>query len=100
MAVHLVFAKAIIPIVTRFFDPLPVTISSDPLAVTNLVPKISGMDHDTFTLVKAEILTFQDPFWFSVEIQLFSLTSLSHFSFAYLASSGILSTSIIFMLSN
>ena len=79
MAVHPVVAKVVIPVVTRFSSPLPITITSYLLAVTDLVPEISKTDPDMFTLAKAEVPTFQDPFRFLVEIQLFSLASLSHF---------------------
>ena len=62
MAIHLVVAKIIISIVMGFSSRLPITLTSDPLAITNLVPEISGMDPDTFTLAKAEVSTFQEPF--------------------------------------
>ena len=54
MAVHLVIAKVVIPTVTRFFDLLPVIVTSDPLAIMDLVSKISRMDPDTFILAKVE----------------------------------------------
>ena len=78
MAVYPVVAKAIIPVVTKFSNLLLITVSSDPLIVTDAVPKISGMDHNTFTLVRVEVPTFRDPFWSSVDIQFIYLTSLSH----------------------
>ena len=79
MAIHPVVAKVVIPVVMRFSGLLSITISSDLLAITDSVHEISEMDPDMFTLAKAEVPTFRDPFRFSMEIQLFFLTSLSHF---------------------
>ena len=80
LAVHLVVARVIVSVVTRFSDLLIVTVSSDPSTITDSVPKISRLDCNTFTLVKAEVPNFWDHFWFSLEI--FSITSLSYFPFS------------------
>ena len=66
-------------VVTSFLDPLTVMVRSDLSSIRDSVPKISGLDLDTFTLVRAEVLDFQDHFRFSLEI--FSLTCLSYFSY-------------------
>ena len=79
LAIHIVVTRAVVLIVIRFSDPLTVMISSDPLAVTDSVPKLSKLDYDTFTQVRAEVPNFRDHFQFSLEI--FLLTSLSYFSF-------------------
>ena len=79
LAVHSVIARIVVLVVTWFSNPLTVTISSDLSTVTNSVPKISGLDCDTFTLVRAKVPNFRDHFRFSLEI--FSLTSLSYFRF-------------------
>ena len=79
MVVHLVVAKVVIPVVMGFSGPLSVTVTSDPLAVTDLVLEISGTDPDMFILARAKVPTFRDPFRFLEEIQFFSLTSLFHF---------------------
>ena len=79
LAIHLVIARAVVLVVTEFPDPLTITASFNPLAVTDLVPKLSGLDRNTFTLVRVEVPNFQDHFRFSLEI--FSLTSLSYFLF-------------------
>ena len=63
----------------RFPDLLTITIRSDLSSVTDSISKISGLDRDMFTLVKAEVPNFRDHFWFSLEI--FSLTSLSYILF-------------------
>ena len=81
MAIHLVVAKVAIPTVMRFSDSLPVRVTSDPLAVTDSVSKISRTDLDTFTLARAKVPIFRDPFRFLVEIQLLFLTYLSLFFF-------------------
>ena len=79
MAVHPVVTKVVIPTITGFSGLLPITITFDPLAVTNSVLETTGMDPDTFSVAKAGVPTFLDPFQLSVEIPFFSLTYLSHF---------------------
>ena len=67
MAIRLVVARAINPVVMGVSDPLSVTISFNLLVVTDSVPEISGMDLDMFTLVRVEVPIFRDSFWFLVE---------------------------------
>ena len=64
---------------TQFFDPLTVTVRSNPSSVTDSVPIISELDCDTFILVGVEVPNFQVRVWFSLEIC--SLTSLPYFLF-------------------
>ena len=58
MAIHPVVTKVVILVITEFSNPLSITVTSDPFAVTDLVPEISGTDPDTFTLARAKVPTF------------------------------------------
>ena len=58
MAIHPVVAKVVILTVIRFSDPLPVIVTSDLLAITNSVLKISETNPDIFTLAGAEVPIF------------------------------------------
>ena len=71
--------RPVVLVIMRFFDPLTVTVRSDLSSIMDLVPLISGLDHDMFTLIRAKVFDFRDHFRFSLEI--FSLTSLSYFLF-------------------
>ena len=54
--------RAVVSVVTRFFDPLTIIVRSDLSSITDLVPIISGLDRDTFTLIRAKIPNFRVPF--------------------------------------
>ena len=98
MAVHPVFEKVVIPVIAGFSDPLSVMITSNPLAVTDLVPEISRTDLDTFTLAKGSYFPRPIPILGGNLTLFFNLfISLPH---SHLASFGILFASIIFILSN
>ena len=98
MAVHPVVTKVAIPVVTGFSDPLPVMVTSDPLVVMDLVPEISETDPDMFTLARGSYILRPIPVPGRNPILFLNLfISLPH---SHLASSGILFTSFILMLSN
>ena len=98
MAFHPVVAKVVILIVAGFSDLLPITVTSNPLAIMDLVPEISRMDPDTFILVRGSyfprsiLVLGENPILF-----LNFLISLPH---SHLASFSILFISLIFILSN
>ena len=50
--------RVVVLVVTRFLDPLIVTIRFDLSTVMDSVPKISKLDRDTFTLDIAEVPSF------------------------------------------
>ena len=58
MAIHLMVAKVVIPIITGFSGLLPIMVTSDLLAITDSVLEISEMDRSTFTLARREVPTF------------------------------------------
>ena len=107
MVVHPVITRVIIPAVVGFsdplhvmviYDPLPITVISDPLIVTDLVSEVSRMDPDTFTPARGSYFLRPIPILSGNPILFLNLfISLFH---SHLASLGILSTSIIFTLSN
>ena len=71
--------RAVVPVIMQFLDSSTIMVRSDPSSMTDSVPIISGLDCDTFTLVKVEVPNFRVCFRFSLKI--FSLTSLSYFLF-------------------
>ena len=98
MAVYIIAIKVVILVLVGFFDPLPITVTSDLLVVTGLIPEISGTDSDMFILAKGSYFLRSIPVLNgnpTLSLNLF--ISLPH---SHLASSSILSTSVIFTLSN
>ena len=98
MDVHLVVAKVVTPVIARFSDQLSIIVTSNLLAVTDLVPEISTTDLDIFTLARGSY--FLRPILVLSGNPILSLNLFISVLHSYLASSSILFISIIFILSN